>query len=119
LLSVVFGGDPEVQRQVLAQLVEVRDRVLDAADLSRGDHLLDVGCGDGLIGFGALTRGVKCVTFSDISVDLLGTCQQAASELGVSERCEFVEASADNLVGLGDGSGRCGCDSLGVDLREG
>jgi ubiquinone/menaquinone biosynthesis C-methylase UbiE len=99
-----FGGDPEVQRQVLAQLAEVRDRVLDAADLSRGDHLLDVGCGEGLIGFGALARGAKCVTFSDISLDLLAACREAAAELGVSDRCEFMEASADSLVGLGDGS---------------
>jgi arsenite methyltransferase len=92
-----FGGDPEVERQVLAQLAGVRDRVLDAACLSAGDHLLDVGCGEGLIGFGALARGVERVTFSDISRDLLGFCRDAARQLGVLDRCDFMEASADNL----------------------
>jgi SAM-dependent methyltransferase len=95
-----FGGDPEVQRQVLAPLVGVRDRVLDAACLSPGDHLLDVGCGEGLIGFGGLARGVQRVTFSDVSRDLLEACREAARELGVSDRCEFVDASADALDGI-------------------
>jgi SAM-dependent methyltransferase len=99
-----FGGDAEVRRQVLAELVGVRDRVLDAACLSPGDHLLDVGCGEGLIGFGGLARGVQRVTFSDISRDLLESCREAARELGVSDPCEFVEASADNLEGIADAS---------------
>lgn len=99
-----FGGDPEVRRQVLAELIGVRDRVLDAACVSAGDQLLDVGCGEGLIGFGALDRGVQRVTFSDISHDLLWSCREAARQLGVSDRCEFVEASADNLEGIADAS---------------
>jgi len=99
-----FGGDAEVQRQVLAQLAGVRDRVLDAACLSAGDHLVDVGCGEGLIGFGALARRVGRVTFSDISPDLLGFCRDAARDLGVSDRCDFVDASADNLVGISEAS---------------
>jgi arsenite methyltransferase len=99
-----FGGDPEVRRQVLAELIGVRDRVLEAACLSAGDQLLDVGCGEGLIGFGALARGVQRVTFSDISHDLLGSCREAARELGVSDRCEFVEATADNLAGIAEAS---------------
>lgn len=99
-----FGGDPEVRRQVLAELAGVRDRLLDAACLSAGDHLLDVGCGEGLIGFGALARGVQRVTFSDISRDLLWSCREAARELGVSDRCVFVEASADNLEGIAEAS---------------
>jgi SAM-dependent methyltransferase len=53
-----------------------------------------------LIGFDGLARGVGCVTFSDISRDLLGSCREAARELGVSDRCEFVEASAENLEGI-------------------
>jgi arsenite methyltransferase len=99
-----FGGDPEVQRQVLAELAGVRERVLDAACLSAGDHLLDVGCGEGLIGFGALARGVERVTFSDISSDLLRFCREAARELGLADRCHFVEASADSLDGIAEAS---------------
>src|SRR6266480_2938169 len=52
-----FGGDPEIRAQALAKLAETRDRVLDRAELRAGETLLDVGCGEGLIGFGALARG--------------------------------------------------------------
>jgi arsenite methyltransferase len=92
-----FGGDLEVRAEVL-------DTVLDRAELSEGETLLDVGCGEGLIGFGALERGAGTVIFSDISTDLLDFCREAATELGVVERCRFVEAAADDLASIGDES---------------
>ena len=49
-----FGGDEEVASRGFAQLAERRDAVLDRAALAPGETLLDVGCGEGLIGFGAL-----------------------------------------------------------------
>lgn len=92
-----FGGDEEVARQGLAQLAERRDAVLHRAALAPGETLLDVGCGEGLIGFRALDRGAAEVTFSDISQELLDFCRDAAEELGASERCRFVLAPADDL----------------------
>jgi arsenite methyltransferase len=99
-----FGGDPEVRANLLAKLTETRDQVLDRAEPLEGETLLDVGCGEGLIGFGALERGAGCVIFSDISVDLLDFCREAATELGVLDRCRFVEASADELGSIADES---------------
>jgi arsenite methyltransferase len=99
-----FGGDPQVRAEALAKLAETRDRVLDHAELREGETLLDVGCGEGLIGFGALERGAGSVIFSDISTDLLDFCREAAAELGVLERCRFVEASADDLAPIDDES---------------
>jgi arsenite methyltransferase len=99
-----FGGDPEVKEQDLARLAETRDRVLDGSRLAEGETLLDVGCGEGLIGFGALERGAGKVIFSDISTDLLDFCRQAAAELGVLDRCDFVEAGAEDLAAIGAGS---------------
>ena len=96
-----FGGDPAVRADVLAKLAETRERVLDRAELREGETLLDVGCGEGLIGFGALERGAGSVIFSDISTDLLDSCREAASDLGVLERCRFVEAAADDLASIG------------------
>ena len=87
---------------MLEKLGRVRDKVLDRASLEPGETLLDVGCGEGLIGFGALERGAGHVVFSDISTDLLEACREAADALGVSDRCSFVEAAADELAGLGD-----------------
>jgi SAM-dependent methyltransferase len=99
-----FGGDPEVRAEMLAKLAETRGRVLDRAELRGGETLLDVGCGEGLIGFGALERGAGAVIFSDVSTDLLDFCREAAGELGVLDRCRFVEASADDLAAIEDSS---------------
>ncbi len=78
--------------------------MLDRAHLAAGETLLDVGCGEGLIGFGALERGAATVVFSDISSDLLALCREAATDLGVVDRCRFVEAAADDLAPVLDGS---------------
>jgi arsenite methyltransferase len=81
-----------------------RDRVLDAAEPLAGRTLLDVGCGDGLVAFGALTRGAGRVVFSDVSGSLLDTCRERACRDGVLERCSFVAASADDLRAVEDSS---------------
>ena len=99
-----FGGDDAVRSEMLARLGETRDRVLDRAGLREGETLLDVGCGEGLIGFGALERGAGTVVFSDVSTDLLDFCREAATELGVLDRCRFVEASAEDLSAVEDES---------------
>jgi arsenite methyltransferase len=98
------GGDPEVRRRMLENLGGVRDKVLDRAGLAVGESLLDVGCGEGLIGFGAIERGAGHVVFSDISEDLLDFCRETAEVLAVSDRCSFVRAGADELAGLADAS---------------
>jgi arsenite methyltransferase len=98
------GGDPEVRREMLEKLAGVRDKVLDRAALVAGESLLDVGCGEGLIGFGALERGAGHVLFSDISQDLLDFCRETAEALGVCSRCDFVRAGADELTGVADTS---------------
>lgn len=92
-----FGGDQEIRRSFLSNLTAAREKVLDRSQLNEGESLLDVGCGEGLIAFGALARGASPVTFSDISSDLLDFCRQAASDLDVLDRCRFVAASADDL----------------------
>jgi arsenite methyltransferase len=84
------------------ELVPVREKVLDRSGLSEGDTLLDVGCGEGMIGFGALERGAGHVVFSDISDDLLDFCREAAEELGVADRASFVKAGAADLGGIDD-----------------
>jgi arsenite methyltransferase len=99
-----FGGDPETRQRFLASLAATRDKVLDRAELREGETLLDVGCGEGLIAFGALERGAGTVVFSDVSTDLLDFCREAAGELGVLDRCRFVQASADDLHTVEDGS---------------
>ncbi len=68
----------------------MRDRVLDGAAVEPGDLVLDVGCGDGLIGLGALDRGAS-VIFSDISQACLDDCRAVA---GSQARYVVADATA-------------------------
>jgi ubiquinone/menaquinone biosynthesis C-methylase UbiE len=72
LLKRRFGGDPELMKKMFDYLYPVRDEVLSHIHVGANETLLDVGCGDGLIAFGALEKFESCrVIFSDISEDLL------------------------------------------------
>lgn len=105
LLERRHGEDLDQLKSTLKELQPVRDRVLENAAIVPGHTVLDVGAGDGLIGFGALERVGEDgrVFFSDISDALLEECRRLAEELGVLDRCEFVPASADDLRALADG----------------
>lgn len=107
LLDVRHGGDAAHRERLLSEfLYPWRDEVLGRAEVEPGATVLDVGTGDGLIGFGALDRvGTGGhVIFSDISQDLLEHCREAAAAEGVLGRCSFVRAGADSLVGVADAS---------------
>jgi ubiquinone/menaquinone biosynthesis C-methylase UbiE len=81
-----------------------RDQILAGAEPIADETVLDVGCGEGLVAFGALDRGASEVVFADISDDLLAFCRTRAHELGVLERCRFVNAAAQNLAPIEDAS---------------
>lgn len=101
MLNRRFGGDPKQMKTTMDYLYPVRDRVLSRINFENGGTLLDVGCGDGLIAFGALEKFKACnVIFSDISQDLLDHSQSLAREMNVMDRCTFIRASADNLSAI-------------------
>lgn len=107
LLESRFGGDAAAVNEYVEKLAELRERVLDhGLKLGDGTVLLDVGAGDGLIGFGALARmgPTGRVIFSDISRPLLDHCKSLATQMGVTDRCEFVEARAEDLRPITDDS---------------
>lgn len=91
--------------ELRAKLEGLRDRVLENASLVPGDVVLDIGCGDGLIGFGALERlGERGqVIFGDISPSLVNGCRAMAAQRNVLERCRFLVTPADDLRDLPDG----------------
>lgn len=103
LLTRRDGGDEDVRRRHAPSLVAFRDGVLDRASIGEGDVVLDLGAGNGLIGFGALDLIGETgqVIFSDISAELLGECRRRA---GDDKRCSFVEMSADDLSPIADAS---------------
>jgi arsenite methyltransferase len=73
---------------------------------------LDVGCGDGLLGFGALSQigPAGRVIFSDQSAELVEVCRRVATESGVVDRCEFVCCDARTLDSIAGSS----VDALGT-----
>jgi len=98
------GGDPELLRQHLEALAPIRDKVIAYAALAPGQTVLDIGCGDGLIGFAAAEAvgPAGTVIFSDISSDLLDRCRELAADRGLLGRCRFVQAPASQLAGISD-----------------
>ena len=105
LLNRRFGGDPQRMKKMLDFLYPIRDKVLSHIHLENGGTLLDAGCGDGLIAFGALEKFETCqVIFSDISDDLLNHVQTLVQDMNIQHRCQFVHASADDLSMFGDES---------------
>lgn len=105
VLRRAHAGDPDQQRMQLEHLGSIRDRVLAKAQIRRGDVVLDVGCGDGLIAFGALDFvGEGHVIFSDVSQDLLDHDRSLAEERGGNGRTDFVRASAHDLAPIPDAS---------------
>jgi ubiquinone/menaquinone biosynthesis C-methylase UbiE len=100
------GSDPAWKARTLAWLEPVRDRVIELAAIEPGDTVLDVGAGEGMIGFAALDRVGETghVVFSDVSDELLRSCKDIAESLGVTDRCEFVSASASRLDAVESGS---------------
>lgn len=99
-------GNPQNAEAEIAQLKVLRDRVLDNAQLKGNETLLDVGAGDGLIAFGALERMNESgrVIFADISLPLLEKARSIAERIGVLDRCQFVNASAEDLSTFPDES---------------
>ena len=102
LLQRRFGGDPQQLQAMLEVLSIWRDRTLQNARLAPGEHLLDVGCGDGLVAFEALDRvgSQGKVIFSDISQDLLDHSFSLAQQMQLLDRCQFIQASADDLSAI-------------------
>src|SRR6266540_1675044 len=79
VLRLRDSGDVEVRTRGASLLAAYRDGVLDRAAVREGDVLLDVGTGDGLVGFGALDRVGPDgrVIFSDVSADLLAVADRS------------------------------------------
>jgi ubiquinone/menaquinone biosynthesis C-methylase UbiE len=106
VLAGRVGADAERRSRAEQFLGPIRDRVLDAAAIEPGDRVLDVGAGDGLLGFAALDRvgGTGRVVFSDISPALLDHCRNHAAALGTLDGCEFVRTGLPDLAAITDAS---------------
>jgi ubiquinone/menaquinone biosynthesis C-methylase UbiE len=104
LLHVRHADDPGYAAVVKQVTGRFADRVLDAAELKPGATLLDVGAGDGLLGFRAIERvgPTLQVLFTDISPALLEHAEATAAARGIGAQCAFIEGSAESLSGVAD-----------------
>jgi arsenite methyltransferase len=102
LAETRFGGDQKAAEKQMRGLIWLRNRLLKKAGLAEGKVVLDVGAGEGLIGFGALESvgATGRVIFSDISEQLVELTRSAAEQMGVLDRCSFVTAGAEDLSAI-------------------
>ncbi len=100
------ADDPQGEPAVRQNIGRYADRVLDNARLAPGMQLLDVGAGDGLVGFRAIRRigSTLRVQMTDISGRMLRHAERRAAELGVRGQCRFLRCGAHRLEGIVDGT---------------
>jgi len=100
------GDDPATREVTVRALHRIRETVARKLALKEGDRVLDVGCGDGLVGPRAaeLVGPDGHVTLSDFSEQLLRHAAEAAAAAGLAARCSFVHSALPDLDGLPDAS---------------
>jgi len=75
-----------------AMLAPFVEPILDAAAIGPGDHVVDVGCGNGALTRAAATRAARA-TGVDISGPMIARARERAAAQGI-DNVEFVEADA-------------------------
>lgn len=95
-----FSYMSEAQKQqTFLWLFEVRDKVLDRANLKPDDNVLDIGTGNGLLSFGAYERlkemnGTGRVIASDAFIDCVDECYKIAKTCEIENEMSFIQADA-------------------------
>jgi arsenite methyltransferase len=91
----------EQKQQTLLWLSQVRDKVLDRANLKPDDIILDIGTGNGLLAFGAYERFEKIngngrVIASDAFKDCVEECFKIAQSCGIENKMDFIQTDASD-----------------------
>ncbi len=69
---------------------EIVERMLRMAEVGKGDHLIDLGSGDGRIVIAAAQRGATALGV-DLDADLVRRASENAKRAGVAERARFEQ----------------------------
>ncbi len=95
-----FSYMSEVQiQQTLNWLTNIRNIVLNLADLKENQKIADFGCGSGLLGFGVLERFEDKVEliFSDKFQDCLDECQNILENSNIKNNVKFLKSDILNI----------------------
>ncbi len=106
LLHGRHADDPRLQEAMRAVVDRYIDRVLEGAQLTAGQTLVDVGTGEGLVAFRAMERVGHSLRawLTDVSEPMLQHARAQAEVRGVLGQCSFLRCPADRLEGIGDAS---------------
>ncbi|MBU6448496.1 MAG: methyltransferase domain-containing protein [Rhodospirillales bacterium] len=98
------GGNAAVRAHVTAQTAAFAEKILNSVQAPPAT-MLDIGSGDGLMAWAALSRW-PCVkmTMTDISPALLLQAQIEAIRRGADHQCFFMLANAETLENVADRS---------------
>ena len=88
-----YMDETQIQ-QTLNWLTNIRNIVLDMADLKENQKIADFGCGSGLLGFGVLERFEDRVEFifSDKFQDCLDECQNILKNSNIKSNARFLKS---------------------------
>jgi ubiquinone/menaquinone biosynthesis C-methylase UbiE len=81
---------------------ESGEALVSTLDITNGQNILDLGCGDGTTAIPEAKKGAN-VLGVDIAANLVEAGNRRAKKMGLTN-CIFQEGDATNLVGLKDGS---------------
>src|SRR5262249_41299376 len=92
-------GNKIIAEQGMKQFYEIRNTIPEHSGIKESDTVLDIGCGDGLLGFGALLKIGKNgkVIFSDISESCVNACKEIYHSLENQNPADFFITPAQQL----------------------
>lgn len=93
-----YMNDVQIQ-QTLNWLMNIRNIVLDMADLNENQKIADFGCGSGLLGFGVLERfeDKAELIFSDKFQDCLDECQNILKKSEIKSNVKFLKSDVCDI----------------------
>jgi ubiquinone/menaquinone biosynthesis C-methylase UbiE len=89
----------EQKEQTLRWLLTIRDVILDTANIQAGEKIIDLGCGTGLLGFGAIEKFQDSVEliFSDKFQDCLTECETVLNGCSAAHKASFLLSDCTDI----------------------
>ncbi|MDE1906831.1 MAG: methyltransferase domain-containing protein [Rhodospirillales bacterium] len=98
------GGNAAMRAHVAVQTAAFAEKILNPVQTPPAT-MLDIGSGDGLMAWAALSRWPRIdITMTDISPALLSQARMEAANRGAASQCNFVLANAETLKSIADNS---------------